>query len=149
MRWAPLAEQQSVNLFYGQLLPAAVVSACNVRHILAQAQLKSTLYLDVYTMCTGRWAGRPSCKELCTTLFQLTCGSTTQYTFKMHTQAVQAELQAALDPADLAQYAIRGGDADFEEALGGAAPAPGLLNVKAVDDKKVCCSAWLSPALAE
>ena len=63
---------------------------------------------------------------------------------------MQAELQAALDPADLAQYAIRGGDADFEEALGGAAPAPGLLNVKAVDGKKVCfLVAWLNSALAE
>jgi len=29
-------------------------------------------------------------------------------------------MAAQLDPADLAQYAIRGGDADFEEALGGA-----------------------------
>lgn len=41
----------------------------------------------------------------------------------MHVQAVRDEMAAQLDPADLAQYAIRGGDADFEEALGGARPA--------------------------
>lgn len=40
------------------------------------------------------------------------------------------ELQAALDPAELARYAIRGGDADFEEALGGRALKPGIVNVR-------------------
>ncbi len=34
-------------------------------------------------------------------------------------QAVRDELQAQLDPAELARYAIRSGDAEFEEALGG------------------------------
>ena len=45
-------------------------------------------------------------------------------------QAVRDELQAALDPAELARYAIRGGDADFEEALGGRTPKPGIVNVR-------------------
>ena len=43
---------------------------------------------------------------------------------------MRAELQAALDPAELARYAIRGGDADFEEALGGRAPNSGIVNVR-------------------
>ena len=40
---------------------------------------------------------------------------------------------ARLDPADLEQYRIRGGDAEFEEALtSGAAPQPGKrISVKA------------------
>ncbi len=45
-------------------------------------------------------------------------------------QAVRDELQAALDPAELARYAIRGGDADFEEALGGRTPKSGIVNVR-------------------
>lgn len=43
---------------------------------------------------------------------------------------MRAELQAALDPAELARYAIRGGDADFEEALGGRSPNSGIVNVR-------------------
>lgn len=57
-------------------------------------------------------------------------------------QAVRDELQAALDPAELARYAIRGGDADFEEALGGRAPKSGIVNVRLrpVHKLSACCS---------
>jgi hypothetical protein len=46
-------------------------------------------------------------------------------------QAVRDELQAQLDPEELARYAIRSGDADFEEALGGRTPKSGIVNVRA------------------
>ena len=45
-------------------------------------------------------------------------------------QAIREEMRAQLDPEDLKQFAIRGAEADFEEALGGRTPTPGTLHVK-------------------
>ena len=43
-------------------------------------------------------------------------------------------MKAELDPEELSQYEIRGGDADFEDALGGAALRPGgRVSVKAAE----------------
>lgn len=44
---------------------------------------------------------------------------------------VQARLRAQFDPAELAQYAVKGADEDFARALGGAAPGSGgIVQVK-------------------
>lgn len=47
-------------------------------------------------------------------------------------QAFQASMKAALNPDDLAEFAIRGQEAELEEVTGRSAPAAGtLVSVKA------------------